>query len=205
MPSMCRFARLTAAALVLSSLPGCVIDFSPDGRLIAAPWSTGLSIDSLDGTSRQPVDGGAAGVFAKWSPNGRYVLFATGTTGASEVKLYDTTTQKSRSIGGNMRAPFAWRGDSGWFTCTYEGPNAAVELVSYSVQEHGITQRTPVPFKPASGGPMVWLPATNDVAVLAADGNVYTEEEGETHRVTTSNDVIGLALSPDGKALRWAR
>lgn len=198
-----RLCGALAAALTALALSGCVLDFSPDGKQLVYPWLTGLAISTVDGQATHPVEGGAMSITAKWSPNGRYVLFVTEADGKSEVKLYDTATRKTKPIGGNLTGPVAWREDSGWLACVHELDDGKYELWQYSVAEGGMSAHYPVPFRP--DGPMVWLPGTNDVAVLASSGDIYTVEAGEAHRVTTSRDVIGMALAPGGKKLVWAR
>jgi len=51
---------------------------------------------------------------------------------------------------------------------------------------------------------MVWAPDT-DLVALVGDSNVYMEEQGVIHPISTTSDVIGLGLASGGKGLIWAR
>lgn len=202
---MVRIAPHAVFAVVLLAIgfpaSAGVLDFSPDSKQIVYTWPTGLAIGNLEGTAIQPVPGGEGATVVRWSPNGRSIIFA----GPSEVKLFTAATGKTRSVGGNLGGPLAWREDGGRFACVHRSPTGNTQLLFYSVSENGVLLRVPLPVAVDAYAPMVWLPGSDDVAFLAADGNVYTVEAGEVHRITTSNDVIGLGLIDSGRRLVWAR
>lgn len=200
---------LCTLALPLS-LSGCAVglDFSPDGRSIAAVTTKGLAILSVDGRSRTPVPQGEHGVMPLWSPDGKYILFMTQKDDGNMegLHLYDVAAGTSTEIGKGYDLPLAWREDSRRFAAVHT-TNAGWELVAYNLQERGVTLRTKLPRSP-NGPVMVWLPGTDDVAFLAGQNDVmdvYTAEAGEVHKITTTGDVIGLALSADRTKLLWAR
>jgi Tol biopolymer transport system component len=180
-----------------------VIDFSPDGRQIAYEWSRELDISSLDGGAPVSVRAADKVGFVQWSPRGRILAFLNRTEAGNELGLYNAATSTARGIGGGFRQPFAWREDGNRFACVRGETVAENELVWYNLVENGIAFRAKLAVSPAS--PMVWLPTTDDLAFVGADHNVYTVESGELKKVTTTGDVLGLALYAGGKKLVWAR
>jgi Tol biopolymer transport system component len=199
----------TAALLVLTcvarSSQARLLDVSPDGRQIAYSWVGNLIVSGIDGAGAQPIPGGEGVQFVLWSPNGRHLALGASSSGKSELKLYNMAERKTRGIGGNLRAPFAWREDGNRFACIHDLPNGSSEIVWYNLAENGVSFRATLPLAVNASSPMVWLPNTDDLALVAADHNVYTVEAGEFKKVTTSNDVLGLSLFSHGKKLIWGR
>lgn len=206
--------HLTLAIMLLAaSTPARAgLDFSPDGRQLVFQWMTesqpGLALINTDGTGFATLPDSAFGRWPKWSPDGNHILFDAGPEGSFQLKVYNVTTQTTRALAENVSGPFAWREDSRWlagYTTLDDGRSA---LVTYSLSEAGVTQRVPLPFDRFGITRTVWLPQTNDVAlsVQTEKGqNLYTIESGEIKQITTSDDVISMALSGDGRRLRWAR
>ncbi len=180
------------------------IDFSPDGKQISFPGTSSLCAIFSDGGIVREIEGARGGKWANWSPDGKSILFAVEVSGRSTLKMYNTDKRVSRAIGADISRPSAWREDSKRFAAVHIKANSKAEVIVYNVQDSGITLRTDVDVMP-SGSQMVWLPSTDDIAYLGVDGNVYTIEANEVHKITTSNDVIGLSLSGDGRSLVWSR
>jgi Tol biopolymer transport system component len=199
-------ACLTACTALVTPLVSFAQDFSPDGKQVVVSWGQSLTLLNTDGTGAQPLPGGENGILARWAPDARNILFVTQSGDKYTLKLFNVARRTARAIGDNIKAPVAWREDGKWFAAVHVKPDGVNELLWYSVAENGITQRANLPSTANPvGSSMVWLPNTDDVALLGQDGNVYTVEAGEVHKVTTSNDVIGLGLARDGKHLVWAR
>jgi hypothetical protein len=199
-------AALVAAGLVVSSSYALteLVDFSPDGRQLAYEWSDGIAITTLGGAT-ESVTGSEHGNYVRWSPTGRQLALFTRGAAQSELKLYNPATKKTRSVGGNLRPPFAWREDGSRFACIHDRPGGKAEVVWYNLAENGVSFRVDLPYSVDTSAPMVWLPTTDDLAFVAADHNVYTAESGEFKKITTSGDVLGLNLYAGGKKLVWAR
>ena len=179
-------------------------DVSPDGVSVALPWKGFAQTLNLQSGALTTVPRGDGATQTLWSPNGRYLLFSSG-RGETSLRLFDTKAGTTRVLGANLTFPAAWREDSNRITLFHLPPTGKKELIQYGVAEKGIALRLDATLQPNTNIPMVWLPATDNVAFVGADGNVYTMEEGEFKKVTTSGDVIGLALSGDKKSLVWAR
>lgn len=202
--SSVRFLTIALAAPILYALPASGQDFAPDNKQIAVPWGGQIQTINIETRAFMILPKSDDGVRAVWSPSGRYILFMTG-HGETSIRLYDSKTGDTRILGGNLTFPVAWREDSGRLAMFHVPATGKSELIEYSVGEKGIAQRTDIAYVPNANAPMVWLPTTDNVAYLGTDGNIYTVEEGEIHKITTSNDVIGMALSRTGKSLIWAR
>lgn len=205
---MCQCVLRVASILLLSILSSGCVDFSPDGRQLVLTWFTGIDKPGLvmvhtDDTGFQPVPGGEGGNLPSWSPDGKYILFATA---PSTISLYDVEKHRTRILGANLQPPFAWREDSQRFAAIRTREDGEQEVVWYNLPEGGITFTAPLPCK--SVEKLIWLPNTDDLVLWGADAggqNVYTLESAESKKITTTNDVIGLSLSADRKKLIWAR
>ncbi|HXG24762.1 MAG TPA: hypothetical protein VNJ09_09425 [Chthonomonadales bacterium] len=205
---MCqRVLRVVSILLLAIPLSGCV-DFSPDGRQLVLAWFTGegrrgLAMVNADSARLKPVPGGEGGNLPGWSPDGKYILFATA---PSTMSLYDVEKHRTHILGANLQPPFAWREDSKRFATIRTREDGEQEVVWYNLPEGGITFTTLLPCKDVAK--MVWLPNTDDLALLGTDAggqNVYMLESAESKKITTTNDVIGLSLSADRQKLIWAR
>lgn len=196
-------AFLAVGAWVIP-MPAGAQDIAPDNNTAAIPWSGQIQSINLQTGVLSAVPNAEEGLRAKWSPNGRYLVFVT-RSGETSVRLYDTKTNATRVLGGNLSFSAAWREDSGRLAFFHTPPTGKNELIEYAVGEKGITMRVNIAVLPHADAPMVWLPTTDNIAYVGNDENIYSVEEGETKRITTSNDVIGLGLSGDQKSLLWAR
>ncbi|MGC8666652.1 MAG: hypothetical protein ACP5VE_00855 [Chthonomonadales bacterium] len=223
-----RYARLSSLAgsswnvvLVLASAWAAVsparadraapMDFSPDGQRIAYAWvgtpAASLSVVRIDGSALQVVPGGAGGAAPKWSPDGSQLLFAAGDV-PNRARIYDIAKGQTHDVGPLIGPPFAWREDGKRLAGLRPLASGGVEIVWYLVADAGTTFRVPLTFQPVQRGPLIWLPNTDDAAMLgqsATGVDVYTVEAGQIHQITTSSDVLGLALSADRSSLVWAR
>jgi Tol biopolymer transport system component len=215
---MDRHIWLAAAALLALALPGCFLDWSPDGKQLVVVWGKGdnkggLALVNVDGTGLQFIPGGDKGVFPSWSPDGRYILFATDFSVSEnkvETHLYDTRLRTARRLAGELGPPYVWREDGRRFACFRNLEGGGMEAVWYNLPEGGITfhVKLPVSSIQSMNQQMVWLPGTDDIAFIGGNekgSDVYTVEAGEVKKITTTGDVIGLGLSGDRKKLVWAR
>ena len=221
------FARWCAGAAAWQLLPGVALccfmamparadragamDFSPDGKSIAFVWwgvtEAPLSIVRVDGSPVAVVPQGAGATAPRWSPDGGQVLFAAGDA-PGRARLYHVASGKTQDLPTLIGPPFAWREDAKRIAGLRALASGGVEIVWYLMADGGTTFRVPLTFQPVSGGPLIWLPNTDDAAMLgqtATGVDVYTVEAGQIHQITTSSDVLGLALSGDRSALVWAR
>ncbi len=180
------------------------IDFSPNGKQIAFPSKTSINVIFTEGGAVRPLEGGLGGKWAHWSPDGKTILFAVEVSGRPTLKAYNTDRRISSAIGADISRPTAWREDGKRFAAVHIKADSKAEIIQYSLLDSGVSLKTDVEIMPV-GSNMIWLPASDDVAYLGADGNVYTVESNEVHKITTSNDVIGLSLSGDSKNLVWSR
>jgi Tol biopolymer transport system component len=201
-PTKGLFAAILLLGLPLSSVGAQ--DASPDGASVALPWKGFAQTLNLQTGGLTTVPRGDGATQTLWSPNGRFLLFTSG-RGETSLRLFDTTTGSTRVLGANLTFPAGWREDSNRITLFHLPPTGKKELIQYGVAEKGIALRLDATVLPNTSVQMVWLPATDNVAFVGADGNIYTMEEGEFKKITTSGDVIGLALSGDKKSLVWAR
>lgn len=215
-----RFLLLLALPLVLAA--GCLPrpDFSPDGRRIALFWKVAGHDESLfvvdaDGAHLRPVPDSQDALISRWSPDGKWLLFAGGD---SNLRIADMTTGKTRLLDANGAQDFAWREDGRRFAALRKNKNSKLRLSYYdgtdATQE---TQRVALPVENASdSGPLRWLPGTDNLAFvgenrIAKNGgsdlqtDVYAVEAGLVETITKTHDVMGMGLTPDGKTLMWAR
>ncbi len=207
---MYRLAILIASALFLILfLPGCVgLDFSPDGRQLVLTTSKGLTIMNSDGTGGVPIPQGEKGWMPNWSPDGKRILFVKHDNRDGDLMSYEVRSRRIRKIGGDYEPLTGWREDGGRFAAIHKRPAGGIEAVQYDVVEGGVAMRVQLPFPSAGPFKLVWLPNTDDVALMGGTGDnfdVYTVEAGEVKKITTTGDVIGLGISGDGKKLLWAR
>jgi dipeptidyl aminopeptidase/acylaminoacyl peptidase len=205
------FSPLWAAfALALASAAHAdIVDFAPDGALVAAPLgpaaTPALALAPVTGGASRFVPGGEKPSWVNWSPDGASILFGTVRDGKPVAKLYDVKSSRTSTLGGGLTAPTAWREDGKRFAAVQRVDGGPLQLVQYSLADNGIPLRVELPVAPSPLNDMVWLPGTDDIAYLGLDGNVHTIEAGEAHKITTSNDIIGLGLMKGGKELVWAR
>ena len=203
--SSCTVTMVVLTILSEAAASGSRLDLSPDGRQLAYVWQGSLAISPVEGPTAEVIPQSTGAEYVQWSPTGRHLATVTKAGGRTELKLYSAAEKKTRGIGGNLRAPFAWREDGNRFACVHDLPDGGSEIVWYNLAENGVSFRAALPMAVTAGAPMVWLPSTDDLAFVATDHNVYTVEAGEFKKVTTSGDVLGMNLYAGGKKLIWAR
>lgn len=189
------------------------VSFSPDGKRLAFASGTGLVIVPAGGGAAWRVDHDGCQA-PSWAPNGQwlaYYAFRGKATGKSvewrgRTVVRDLARGRSTDLPGDVIPPYAWREDSKRLAafCTH---GQQYELVEYDADAPSEVLRA---LLPVLGSPdaAVWLPDTDDVAVLGASStgaDVFLVEAGEALKVTSSGDVIGLGLTADRRKLIWAR
>ncbi len=195
--------------------------FSPDAQRIVTAWPGGrgsVDVAIVDGNAGSVHLLGAASRTgsAVWSPDGRWIVFCAYEGAQDVTKLYDARSGSARTISRTFGPPYAWREDSRRLAGvslpeTTQGTppreeQAGLQVVFYNASERGESLRVPVDV--ASVSEMVWIPETDDVAFVGRQGtraDVYAVEGGQTHRLTTTGDVLALNLVPSRHELVWAR
>ncbi|HZT41303.1 MAG TPA: hypothetical protein VFA07_03900 [Chthonomonadaceae bacterium] len=218
------FSACFAAVALFLMLGGCEVEFSPDGKQIVFLWDTqahkkGLYIINADGTGFHPLPGGADGLQARWSPDGRYLIFNAQQNSQMQpaaqqqdvVRLYDTQSRQTKLIASGVDAPFAWRADSRQ-CASIGGTTGKLEIRIYHVPDGSLISHVPLP--PTIQGielfneQMLWLPNSDSIVFFgynAQGHDLYSVEGSQVRSITSSHDVIGCGLSADGRRLIWAR
>lgn len=200
---------LAAVALVAPFLGGCFgLDFSPDGKQLAAVLGDNVAIVNTDGTGRVDIASGKGVAGASFSPDGRYVAFINGTDAPTDLCLYDTRTHKTRVLGKDYLPFMGWRGDGRRLAVLQQpGQNGPIYLVQYNLPEGGPSLHVKLPFEDVGSLNLIWIPMTDNVALIGGrdQRDVYAVEYGEVNKITTTGDVVGLSLSPDKNHLVFAR
>lgn len=210
------FACIAWAAL----LAGCAgVDYSPDGQRLAVTWPLGtdlrLAVIGVDGTGFKYISA-VDSMIPAWAPDNRRIAFAN----EEGLWVADTETGRSSMILPEAGPFVAWSEDGGKLATFAPSPDGEgpIQVVWYDFEARGITLRSAVQGLTDVGSIMpdlVWIPRTSGLAFVAnfqedsetldERSDVYLMEAGETKRITTTGDVVGLALEPGGKRLVWAR
>lgn len=207
----CMILILGATTPVGAAPPAAI---SPDGRQIALAWPPTGTADAettLLNTETGAVEGlqsEQAPLGMAWSPDGAFLLYAVGNPDEPVTYVFDMTKRRSRRIPVKMGPPFAWREDSRRFAGVWKNEDGRTEVVFFGLSEFGETLRAPSAVDAIIGDRMVWLPNTDDVAFIGQVrglANVRTMEGGQERTITSTGDILTIALSKDGKELIWAR
>ncbi|MDW8104453.1 MAG: hypothetical protein RMK92_05525 [Armatimonadota bacterium] len=203
-------AMTALAAIALLSGCGTHVEFSPDGKkLLVSGGSEGLVLMNADGSGRQQLPNTMHAAYAIWSPDGRYILYEVpdwmGNRKRSKVFLYDLQAGAARALKGYLCAPYTFSHDGTQVVACDREKQCLVWLDSSSGER---LLEVPCPVTP-QGARLHWLPDRHGVAFLAHEESnatdVYTVEAGKLYRLSTTGDVVGLGVSPDGKRLLWTR
>lgn len=204
------FALFVAWACLLAGCAG--VDYSPDGERLAMTWPLGketrLAVIGVDGTGFKYLTS-VDSMIPKWAPDSRRIAFANdeglwvsnADTGATSMIVPEAGPLVAWSETGRKLATFARPPDE----------TGDVQIVWYDFDAKAITLRSAVQGLDDVGkvAPnLVWIPRTSGLAFVAeVDGrwDVYLMEAGETKRITSTGDVVGVTLGPSGKRLVWAR
>lgn len=217
---------LLTAALLFPLVPTiCRADaaWGPNNKYVVVSSGGGGSLYkvNVDGSGSSRIVGTDSGVSPSLSPDGRYILYDMPVTGnslvSSKLMLLDSVTGKAIAIGQNVTVPFAWRDDSSRFAGMQQGLTQ-FSAWFYLLSAKGVTLKVKFPPAVTIFDRAIWLPHTDNIAYLAgvqppvnsAPGtppmtDVYTVEYGVVNKISTSGDVLGLGMTPDGKNLLWAR
>ncbi|MGC8783001.1 MAG: TolB family protein [Armatimonadota bacterium] len=207
---LARTMRAVVALVAVALLSGCGVnvEFSPDGKkLVVSGGEKGLVLMNADGSGRQLLPNTKEAAFARWSPDGQYILYEQPDWmgNRSKVFLYDLRTRSARAFTGYLSAPYTFSDDSRQVVAWDKGKACLVWL---DVPSGERLLEVPCPATPTDVR-LHWLPDRYGVAFMGQSEkegiDVYTVEAGKVYRISTTGDVIGLGLSPDGKQLLWAR
>ncbi|GIV16751.1 MAG: hypothetical protein KatS3mg022_2186 [Armatimonadota bacterium] len=209
---LARTIRAVVALVAVAMLSGCGIsvDFSPDGKtLLVSGGEKGLVLVNADGSGSQLLPNTKGAGYALWSPDGRYILYGRtdwmGNRDRSKVFLYDLRTKSARALPGYLSPPYTFSDDSRQVVA-WDKEKACLVWLDVSSGDRLLEVACPVT---PQNTRLHWLPDRYGVAFMAQgekEGiDVYTVEAGKVYRISTTGDVIGLGLSPDGKQLLWAR
>ena len=197
-------------------LPGIMVRFpqwSPDGQQfaleIALESLVKIWIVNADGSNPHPV---AQGLHPAWSPDGRYLVFDRGSTGAF---IIDLETGQERFFADDCWYP-AWSPDGKTIACcSYSyGQAMDVDLIDIDGSHRRHLTRTPDTFE--CGGANTWSPDGQFLAVVSSDrttGNNFGANSrleiidlttGKRRKITDGQNLLSSAWSPDGRQLVFA-
>lgn len=188
------------------------VDYSPDGKRLAFTWPLGddsrLAVINTDGSGFKYVSSTSA-MLPSWAPDNRRIAFAND----DGVTVIDTQTGHARVVVPDGGLLVEWSPD-GKKLATFakaDDESEAIELIWYDFDANAITLRARAPGLEKCEDVMpdlVWIPRSSGVAYVASLGDsqdVYLMEFGQIKKITTTGDVVGLALDPGGDRLVWAR
>lgn len=205
-----RGMRAMAALVAVALLSGCGsnVAFSPDGKkILVSGESDALVLMNADGSNRQRLPNTKNAAFAIWSPDGRHILYTRldWNGNAIGVCLYDLQDKASRDLPGMLSTPYTFSHDGRQVVAWDKEKACLVWLDTFSAER---LLEVPCPVKPR-GIRLFWLPDRYGVAFSGEEEgrgvDVYTVEAGKVYRISTTGDVVGLSMTPDGKQLLWAR
>ena len=205
-------AFLALGALVFLLAACTPVEFSPDGKRIVFTWSVDGKSGSLftmnvDGTQLQSLPGGTGGLQARWSPDGKAILFGDV---EQNLKAYNAETASAKTIALKTTLAFAWKEDSRQFAAVAMATNGTQELRRYLWPEGTIQSRMPLPpgVSASSFSQMAWLRGREEVAFLGTDAsqhaNAYVVSDAGVRKPLESSGAVGIGQTTDGKNLIWA-
>lgn len=205
-----RLLQLAAALAAVALLSGCGahVEFSADAKRLLVSGPKGLVLLNADGSGRKLLPNTQNAAYAIWSPDGRYILYEDpgwGNRTRSRVFLYDLQTATTHALRGYLRAPYTFSHDGRQVVAWDESEEC---LVWVDVPSGERLLEVPCPVTPQD--PRLYgLPDRQGVVFTAQDRDkgtdVYTVEAGKVYRLSTTGDVVGCGVSPDGKQVLWAR
>lgn len=201
-------ALFLGSVLALLTMAGCAaspIELSPDGSraIVSRGPDEAVSLLNTRGKGAEPLAGTEGGHSPKWSPSGDHILFAT----EAGVSVYDAANSRLTPVAEGASPPYSWSPDSSRFTAYHAAADGGIELRIYAFPGGSSDPGAPLPFSAMASAPL-WLTGDGDLAVLGpsdAGQDVYLIQGVRVRPLTTSGDVLGLGLSPDGEILLWAR
>lgn len=202
-----------ALLLPMVGLGGCSsIVFSPDGKTIAFPWIEGksayLAMIGADGTGFKFIPGTQDAEPLAWSPGGDRLLVRKQVKGLGngDLVLVNLTSERARKIASRTIRSAIWTDYPNRVIFGQESDGGDVDLVWFDVAAGRESQRVPLGHGEADDAyPLQWLRAYDGVAFIGKDKNAYAVWRGEVLKITSTNDVVGLAADRSGKKLIWAR
>lgn len=201
-------AMVALAAVAMLSGCGVHVEFSPDGKkLLVSDGNGPIMIVNADGSQPRHLPGTRGAFSAIWGPDGHYILYEASQEGQEDWKvfLYDLRTKSARAFPGHLSAPYTFS-DDGRQVVAWDKRKAC--LVWLDVPSGERLLAVPCPATPTDVR-LHWLPDRHGVAFIGQKekegADVYTVEAGKVYRISTTHDVVGLGVSPDGKRLLWAR
>ncbi|MCX6381146.1 MAG: hypothetical protein NT023_17020, partial [Armatimonadetes bacterium] len=208
-------ACMVAMGLCLGTGQVSAQTFSPDGKQILFPHYTpqGSPVQAIvntDGTGLMEIPESSGSVVAKWSPNGKYILFGNA---QRKVKLYQIRLGKTRTIAHNVEPPFAWREDSVTFAAVRVSRDQTTqretrELCRFDRDGYPLGQTHLGDIRLAPFAPLYWIPNTDEQIFMTNEQtnvNAYLTDSHELRKVSSSNDLIGMGSIGNSQHVVWAR
>ena len=206
--------------------------WSPDGRQIAIPGASLLLADATvagapasatpatkakvqsptamltsSAVPVAPLPNTNAAFAPVWSPDNRTLAYlADGQT----LTFYDTIKQQRKSLNDNTLAPVVWSRDSSLFASVHKTEAGGLQALIRYRNGGSFLPAIDLPFHsiPSTYNPLGWIANTTNVIVAGGDNgkyDLYLIDQGELVRLTSTGDVLGFAVSPDGTTVRWIR
>ncbi|MCX6359529.1 MAG: hypothetical protein NT029_06980 [Armatimonadetes bacterium] len=195
---------LSIAALFVG---GCAVrcDFSPDGRRLLVPTDAGLRMVATAGGSSTLIPESKGSLGGVWSPNGRRVAYNVQDGPNLGVWVHDVDQRRARRIVTAKAFPAAWRDDGALVAVLNLSGAGALE--AYDALDGSLAFSYELPGKPEGVMDVGFVPGTNNLLALVSvddESDLTLFEAGETVRLTSTGDVLGYRLMPDGH-VRWVR
>lgn len=190
------------------------VEFVPDGSAVLVSWPSssdegrGMALVDVASGRLQMLADGRPVSGAACSPDGEWIVYEQRGPGSPTTRLWNRRTRQTRTLPVRIAPPYAWREDSRRLVGTDTDEEGQLFIVFFNMTEFGEALRVPVDVDSVQSGSLVWLPDTDNVVFVGARSgrrDVYTVEGGQLKRLSTTGDVLALALGRQRSRVIWAR